>query len=93
MLFRSAPLHSPTAGHEIAAERAVLDGLGGSCRTPIAALARDRTFGRLRLDALVAKPDGSALLRTSREGAVNDAEAMGRDAAEELKASAGPGFF
>ena len=30
---------------------------------------------------------------TSREGAVNDAEAMGRDAAEELKASAGPGFF
>ena len=53
----------------------------------------DRTFGRLRLDALVAKPDGSALLRTSREGAVNDAEEMGRDAAEELKASAGPGFF
>src|SRR5262245_31155139 len=28
-----APLHSPTAGHEVAAERAVLDGLGGSCRT------------------------------------------------------------
>jgi hydroxymethylbilane synthase len=88
-----APLHSPTAGHEVTAERALLDGLGGSCRTPIAALGRDRTFGRLRLDALIAKPDGSAIVRTSREGSVSDASAMGLDAADELKATAGPGFF
>ncbi len=88
-----APLHHAPTGHAIAAERGVLERLDGSCRTPIAALATGRTFGRLRLDALIAKPDGSALLRTAREGPTGDAREMGLDAGEELRAAGGPGFF
>ena len=87
------PLHHPPTGVAVAAERGVLERLDGSCRTPIAALAVGRTFGRLRLDALVARPDGSRLIRTAREGAEADAAEMGRDAGEELRREAGPGFF
>jgi hydroxymethylbilane synthase len=86
-------LHHVPTGHAVAAERGVLEMLDGSCRTPIAALAVGRTFGRLRLDALVAKPDGSKLIRTAREGPEADAAEMGRDAGEELRREAGPGFF
>ena len=84
--------HAPT-GIAVTAERAVLERLDGSCRTPIAALAVGRTFGRLRLDALVARPDGSKVIRTAREGPEADALEMGRDAGEELRRDAGPGFF
>jgi hydroxymethylbilane synthase len=87
------PLHHAATGLAVAAERGVLEVLDGSCRTPIAALASGRTFGRLRLDALVAKPDGSKVIRTAREGPEADAADMGRDAGEELRRDAGPGFF
>jgi hydroxymethylbilane synthase len=87
------PLHHVPTERAVAAERGVLEMLDGSCRTPIAALAVGRTFGRLRLDALVAKPDGSKLIRTAREGPEADAAEMGRDAGEELRREAGPGFF
>ncbi|HTY68529.1 MAG TPA: hydroxymethylbilane synthase [Alphaproteobacteria bacterium] len=87
------PLHHTATGFAVAAERGVLEVLDGSCRTPIAALASGRTFGRLRLDALVAKPDGSKVIRTAREGPETDAAEMGRDAGEELRRDAGPGFF
>jgi len=88
-----APLHHTATGVAVAAERGVLEALDGSCRTPIAALASARTFGRLRLDALVARPDGSKVIRTAREGPEADAAEMGRDAGEELRRDAGPGFF
>ncbi|MBM3537079.1 MAG: hydroxymethylbilane synthase [Alphaproteobacteria bacterium] len=88
-----APLnHAPTV-RSVTAERALLAVLDGSCRTPIAALAVGRTFGRLRLDALIAKTDGSQVLRTAREGPEADAAAMGRDAGEELRAEGGASFF
>ena len=87
------PLHHAPTGLAVAAERGVLEMLDGSCRTPIAALAVGRTFGRLRLDALVARPDGSRVIRTAREGPEADAAEMGRDAGEELGRDAGPGFF
>jgi len=87
------PLHHAPTGIAVTAERAVLERLDGSSRTPIAALAVGRTFGRLRLDALVARPDGSKMIRTAREGAEADALEMGHDAGEELRREAGPGFF
>jgi hydroxymethylbilane synthase len=93
MLDYLKPLHHAPTGIAVTAERAVLERLDGSCRTPIAALAVGRTFGRLRLDALVARPDGSNVIRTAREGAEADALAMGQDAGEELRQSAGSGFF
>jgi len=88
-----APLHHAPTARAVTAERALLGVLDGSCRTPIAALAVGRTFGRLRLDALIATTDGSQVLRTAREGPEADAAEMGRDAGEELRRDGGPGFF
>ena len=48
---------------------------------------------RLTLDAMVIRPDGGALHRTSRVGAAADAHAMGEDAGRELRGRAGPDFF
>jgi hydroxymethylbilane synthase len=48
-------------------ERALLNALGGGCQVPIGAAA-DVTNGRLHLDAIVAHPDGSLVLRESRDG-------------------------
>ncbi len=77
----------------VRAERGLLERLDGSCRTPIGALAILDGKGGLRLDGLVVRPDGTGLMTTFREGRIADAEAMGRDAGEELKRRAGPGYF
>lgn len=50
-------------------ERALLNKLGGGCQVPIGAFAEVRE-GRLHLDAVVADPDGTTVLRESREGDV-----------------------
>ena len=76
----------------IAAERALLAALGGSCRTPIGALCTP-TEGGLGLEGLVAEPDGKRIWRTLREAPSAEAEAMGRDAGAELLRRAGPGFI
>jgi hydroxymethylbilane synthase len=76
----------------VRAERALLAALDGSCHTPIAGYAEIADHV-LQLRALIARPDGRECLRTARTGAPGDAEALGRDAGEELKARAGAGFF
>jgi hydroxymethylbilane synthase len=48
-------------------ERALLNKLGGGCQVPIGAFAELRD-GRLHLEAIVADPDGSKVLRESRDG-------------------------
>jgi hydroxymethylbilane synthase len=72
------------------AERAFAHRLGGSCQSPIAAHAR--LEGRhLRLDGLVAEPDGSRLLRDTMSGGIDDPAALGARLAERLLAAgAGP---
>lgn len=77
----------------ITAERALLKALDGSCRTPIAALGEIRADGRFFFRGLAVRPDGSELLETERCGTVNEAEALGRDAGEELKSRTSSGFF
>lgn len=89
----AAALDDAATARRIAAERAMLGVLDGSCRTPIAGYAEIDDAGILGLRALIARPDGSELLTTARTGAADDAEAMGRDAGEELRRRAGPGFF
>jgi len=90
--FLAAIDHAPSA-IAVAAERGLLERLDGSCRTPIAALATHAPDGRLRLDGLVVRPDGTGVLTTSREGPAALAAEMGRDAGDELKGRAGPGYF
>uniref|UniRef100_A0A7S1XDJ2 Porphobilinogen deaminase, chloroplastic n=1 Tax=Compsopogon caeruleus TaxID=31354 RepID=A0A7S1XDJ2_9RHOD len=74
-------------------ERAFLEKLDGSCRTPIAGQAVIGTDGILRFRGLVAKPDGSVVHETKREGKPEDAVALGADAGIELKAKIGDDFF
>jgi hydroxymethylbilane synthase len=68
----------------LAAERAFLGELEGSCRTPIAGLAR-LEGGRLRLRGEVLRTDGSERFSIALEGAPADAERLGRDAGRDLK--------
>src|SRR5215212_7741416 len=67
------------------AERAFLRGLGGGCQFPIAAHAV-LDDGLLKLDGLVAKPDGSEILRGSLSRSPDDPEALGSSLAAELSA-------
>jgi len=83
--------HAETAT-ALAAERAFLAVLDGSCRTPIAGHAVVSN-GSVSFRGMIVKPDGSEALETSRSGSVKDAEQLGADAGLELKGRAGPGFF
>ena len=83
--------HAETA-QALAAERAFLAVLDGSCRTPIAGHATVSN-GIIRFRGMIVKPDGSEAFETTREGSVRDAERLGADAGAELKARAGPDFF
>jgi hydroxymethylbilane synthase len=83
--------HADTA-QALAAERAFLAVLDGSCRTPIAGHATI-SGGIIRFRGMIVKPDGSEAFETTREGSVHDAVRLGADAGAELKALAGPDFF
>lgn len=85
--------------HEIAtaAERAFLDSLDGSCRTPIGALGRLDGAADLSFIGEVLTPDGTKRWRrtaTVKLGADRhaDARALGRLLGEEIRAEAGPDF-
>lgn len=88
-----AAIDDPPTGDAVAAERAMLTVLDGSCRTPIGGLAEAEAGGRLRLRGLVAQPDGSAHVAGERRGAAADAVQLGTDLGVELKAGAGAGLF
>jgi hydroxymethylbilane synthase len=62
-------------------ERAVLNKLGGGCQVPIGAFA-ESVEGRLQLTAIVAKPDGSTILRETQDG--DDPIALGEKVGEAL---------
>ena len=85
-------INSPDDAITLAAERAFLTVLDGSCRTPIAGYAKV-VVGRVSFRGLIAKPDGSQVFETVREGAVAQAGALGEDAGRELKERAGADFF
>ncbi|HEX7332562.1 MAG TPA: hydroxymethylbilane synthase [Pyrinomonadaceae bacterium] len=65
------------------AERSFLRGLGGGCQLPIAAHARFEGE-LLKLEGLVAKPDGSKRLQESLSGPPETAEALGASLASTL---------
>ncbi|HIC79383.1 MAG TPA: hydroxymethylbilane synthase, partial [Kiloniellaceae bacterium] len=78
------------SGLRVAAERAMLEVLEGSCRTPIAGLAELSEDGTgLRLRGLLAMPDGSAVFRADLQGSVADPVGLGKALGQELLAAAG----
>jgi hydroxymethylbilane synthase len=86
------PINHADTFSALAAERAFLAVLDGSCRTPIGGHATI-SGGRLRFRGMIVKPDGSEAFEATREGDVRDAEKLGADAGGELKGRAGPDFF
>ncbi len=87
-----APLDHASSAVRLAAERAMLARLDGSCRTPIAGLAV-LAAGKLRLSGEVILPDGSEGYAAVVEGLEVDAERLGLQCAEMLIARAGPAFM
>jgi hydroxymethylbilane synthase len=88
------PLDHAATSIAVAAERACLAELEGSCRTPIAAYA-EQEGDALRLRGLIALPDGSAMHRVEARGkaTLEGAVALGIAVGARLKALAGPGFL
>ena len=76
----------------LAAERAFLAELDGSCRTPIAGHA-EVANGALSFHGMILKPDGSEAHETRRRGDAREAQALGADAGRELKRRAPADFF
>ena len=85
-------IHDRATGQRLAAERAFLAALDGSCETPIAGLA-ELDGGMLRLRGEVLRPDGSERLGDDVTGVIEDGAEMGQAMAAKLLAQAGPGFF
>jgi hydroxymethylbilane synthase len=89
-------IHDPAEARRVAAERAFLLKMGGSCQTPLAAHARDDAGGAggaggagLWIVGMCGMPDGSRILRAEVAGAAadeGDAAALGVRLAEELLA-------
>ncbi len=86
-----AILH-PETGQALAAERAFLTVLDGSCRTPIAGHAR-LEGGRIAFRGLVLRPDGSDALDVAEAGDPAEAAALGRAAGLDLKGRMPAGFL
>ncbi|MDO6521769.1 hydroxymethylbilane synthase [Shimia thalassica] len=87
-----AAIHDTPTGQRLAAERAFLAALDGSCETPIAALA-ELDGDTLRLRGEVLRPDGSESLSEDRTAPIEQGAELGREMAQSLLAKAGPGFF
>lgn len=77
-------LHAPEVWACVTAERECLAVLGGGCHLPLGAWARIAGKGRLRLDAVLALPDGSNAVRVAVAGMVKAAAAAGRQAAKNI---------
>ncbi|MGA2814997.1 MAG: hydroxymethylbilane synthase [Xanthobacteraceae bacterium] len=76
----------------VAAERAFLGVLDGSCRTPIGGHATVGG-GNVRFRGIIVKPDGSAAFEVLREGRSEAATEIGADAGHELRDRASADFF
>ena len=85
-------IHDGPTGQRLAAERAFLAALDGSCETPIAGLA-DLDGGVIRLRGEILRTDGSEALSDEISGVIEDGAEMGRTMAQALLARAGDGFF
>lgn len=82
------PIEDDVARAETDAERALLARLQGGCQVPVGARARVGE-GELRLEALVAVPDGSRLIRANGCGLPQRARELGVQVAEDLLARGG----
>jgi hydroxymethylbilane synthase len=86
---RLAELDDPTAHACLRAERALTARLDATCHTPVGGHAVPVGNGRLRLNAYVGLPDGSAWVRDRLEGAIDAGEELGRTVGDRVLAGGG----
>ena len=84
-------LHAATF-EALAAERAFLDVLDGSCRTPIAGHARAHG-GVLAFIGAIYSPDGAQVFEASVSGAAGDGARIGIEAGRDIRARAPASMF
>ncbi len=87
-----AAIHDVPTGARVAAERAFLGRLDGSCETPIGALA-EIDGDQLRLRGEILSEDGARVLTDEAIGPIASGPDMGNAMALRLLTRAGPGFF
>jgi hydroxymethylbilane synthase len=87
-----AAIHHEETGQRLAAERAFLAALDGSCETPLAGLA-ELAGNTLRLRGEVLRPDGSEAINDDQSAPLEDGPELGREMAAKLLEQAGKGFF
>lgn len=87
-----APLNDEVTERQMAAERAFLAILDGSCQTPIAGLS-EIAGDRIRLRGEILRLDGSEVISASGEAGIADAADLGRSLARELLAKAPRDFL
>ncbi len=87
-----AAIHHGPTGQRLAAERAYLATLDGSCETPIAGLALIEG-DQLWLRGEILRPDGSDSLRDEGRAPLTEAADLGAEIARRLLARAPRGFF
>jgi len=87
-----AAIHDTPTGQRLAAERAFLAALDGSCETPIGGLA-DLDGGTLRLRGEILRVDGSEVIADDQTAPIEDGVALGREMAAAMLAKAGPDFL
>jgi hydroxymethylbilane synthase len=82
--LRLSSLEDPGSAACVRAERALSRALSGDCRLPLAAYAM-ANGAELRLRALVAKPDGSRVVRAELSGPMAAPEELGENLAASLR--------
>lgn len=89
-----APLHSSETALAVIAERALLAGLDGSCRTPIAAHAT-RQGNSIMMQAMLLSVDGGVVFEAggSASATLEDARNLGATVGEKIRKDAGQQFF
>jgi len=77
-------IDDPAASAALAAERALVETLGGGCQTPIGALATPVDGDMIELVAAVVALDGSRAVRERARGSRSEARALGAHVARQL---------
>jgi hydroxymethylbilane synthase len=83
------PLDEPWSRRCVDTERSFLATIGGACDLPVAGHATATPDGQVRLEGLLAAPDGSTLVRRSATGRPGDGAGLGAEVAEMVLAAGG----
>lgn len=85
-------VNDPITWTAVSCERGFLAALDGSCRTPIAGLAKVEG-PHIAFHGMILTPDGAQFHEIRAEGKASEAAVIGRTAGETIRSRAGSGFF